>query len=687
MASATLGESDHLSMSPFWTSRWRLFLASFLALYFELLVIRYISAELVVFGVLKNLPLIASFFGIGIGMLRAGEMPLIRRSFPLVAAALFLLARFGHYLPTPSLGWEYGLSSGDQSRIFLVFIFLAFVTGVLWLIVMFFAVLGGFVGEHMSQIASLPAYSINLAGSLTGILAFTCLSFLRTPPAVWLTLGFLLVLPFLWSRWIEIAVLAAVVAVALIPQPNTYWSPYHRIDVRPIFAAGDSSPSAYELSYNHAWYQTMVDLSPDFVRHYPLAEPNRSVSDYYDLPYRFVSNPHNVLVVGAGTGNDVAAALRRGATHIDAVEIDPVILDMGRRFHPEHPYASNRVTVHVEDARAFLSHTKQKYDLIVFGFLDSSTLLTSFSSLRLDNYVYTRESFMAARDRLTPDGTLVLAFAVARGFVTERLFGTLTSAFGAEPRAFQTPTHVGGMLYVEGMGRSTQVTGVRETTAELHDHSRGAIIATDYWPFLYLERRAVPMPLVTVVLAFVVSAWTWQRRTILQEVNLHSLEFLLLGAGFLLLETKAITQLSLLYGSTWVVNASVISAFLVMAFVSNLLVARLKFNIKWCYPGLILLLALGTATPYSWFTAAPLATKLVAVTLWAALPVVFSGIIFSSALQQVPSATNALGINILGAILGGVLENTVLLGGTVLVGVLAILLYAGAWASQRIRSH
>jgi hypothetical protein len=673
-------------MFLFRTPRWQLFLASFLALYFELLVIRYVSAELIVFALLKNLPLIASFFGLGIGMLRAGKMPLVRRSFPFVTAALFLLARFGHHLPIPSLGWEYRLSSGDRSRILLVFIFLAFVTGVLWLIVMFFSVLGSFVGEHMSQTAPLTAYSINLAGSLTGILAFTCLSFLRTPPAVWMTLGFLLLLPFLWRRWLEIAVLAAVVAVALTPQPNTYWSPYHRIDVRPVFAAGDSRPSAYELAYNHAWYQTMVDLSPDFIRRHPLAEPNHSVSDYYDLPYRFVVNPRNVLVVGAGTGNDVAAALRHGAAHVDAIEIDPVILDMGRRFHPERPYASNRITEHVEDARTFLSHSKQKYDLIVFGFLDSSTLLTSYSSLRLDNYVYTRESFIAARERLTPDGTLILAFAVGRGFVTERLFATLTSAFGTEPRAFQTQTQVGGMLYVEGAGRSAQVTGVRETTTELHDNSHNVIITTDYWPFLYLEHRAIPIPLVIVILAFVISAWIWQRLTISQEINLRSAEFFLLGAGFLLLETKAITQLSLLYGSTWVVNASVISAFLVMAFVSNLLVAYLRFNIKWCYMGLLLLLGLGTVIPYSWFAAAPFTAKLIAVTLWAALPVVFSGIIFSSALQQVPSATNALGMNILGAILGGVLENTVLLGGTVLVGGVAILLYGGAWTSVRIRT-
>jgi hypothetical protein len=67
------------------------------------------------------------------------------------------------------------------------------------------------------------------------------------------------------------------------------------------------------------------------------------------------------------------------------VELDPVILWLGRQFHPEGPYQSSKVTAHVDDAGAFLKKT----DLIVFAFLDSTALLSEFSSLRLDNCVYT----------------------------------------------------------------------------------------------------------------------------------------------------------------------------------------------------------------------------------------------------------------------------------------------------------
>ena len=120
---------------------------------------------------------------------------------------------------------------------------------------------------------------------------------------------------------------------------------------------------------------------------YPDQEPNRSALPSYDFPYQLVSRPERVLVVGAGTGNDVAAALRHGASHVDAVEIDPYLVALGRKYHPERPYTSEKVTVTVNDARAYFKTAQHKYDLIVFGYLDSHTLLSSLSTLRLDDYV------------------------------------------------------------------------------------------------------------------------------------------------------------------------------------------------------------------------------------------------------------------------------------------------------------
>src|SRR6202050_2313249 len=92
-----------------------LFLASLVTLYFELLIIRYVGSEVRVFTNLKNLPLVASFFGIGLGMLMGSPRMRFRAVFPTAAALLFLLTRFAAplHLSFPDVSWNYGLVSPD----------------------------------------------------------------------------------------------------------------------------------------------------------------------------------------------------------------------------------------------------------------------------------------------------------------------------------------------------------------------------------------------------------------------------------------------------------------------------------------------------------------------------------------------------------------------------------------------
>jgi hypothetical protein len=304
--------------------------------------------------------------------------------------------------------------------------------------------------------------------------------------------------------------------------------------------------------------------------------------------------------------------------------------------------------------------------------------------LRLDNYVYTRQSFEAARKLLKPDGTLVLAFAVTRGYVANRLFVTLSDAFGVEPRAFTTETNVYGMVYVEGAGRSQPVSAdAPEVTAELDASSRDAAVATDDWPFLYLEDKRVPAPLAIALLMFVGSLWLWQSGKVQQQLPADSGQFFLLGVGFLLLETRAVTQLSLLFGSTWLVVAVVVSVFLFMALAANAFVMRFPVNTRLCYGAVLFLIVLGMAMPYSRLSGLSISVKICAAALGAALPVFFSGAIFSSALKRSSMPSAALGINLLGAVIGGVLENGVMIGGIAVIGGLALLAYAGGWVCSR----
>src|SRR6266852_1324307 len=179
-----------------------LFLASFLALYFELVVIRYLSTEIRVFAYLKNLALVASFFGIGLGMILGKSPKTMKRFFPLLALSLFLLIAFASplkltHLPVPGGQYEmFGKPPQAPSGLwgillvpFMVWIFFAVVAGVLNLVVMFFLAIGGLIGERLALVEPLRGYGINLAGSLAGILAFTALSFSATPPVVWILVG------------------------------------------------------------------------------------------------------------------------------------------------------------------------------------------------------------------------------------------------------------------------------------------------------------------------------------------------------------------------------------------------------------------------------------------------------------------------------------------------------------------
>ena len=151
-----------------------------------------------------------------------------------------------------------------------------------------------------------------------------------------------------------------------------------------------------------------------------------------------------------------------------------------------------------------------------------------------------------------------------------------------------------------------------------------------------------------------------------------------LGAGFMLLETKGVTELSLLFGSTWVVNAVVIAAFLLMGLLANALISFQAVSRKLAYIILFCLLAAGMILPYTILSGLSGAEKILAAAVMVGLPVFFSGLVFSRSFKDVSQPAHALGVNLLGAVVGGALENLVMIGGTPILGVLAIALYGAS---------
>jgi SAM-dependent methyltransferase len=455
----------------------------------------------------------------------------------------------------------------------------------------------------------------------------------------------------------------------------------------------------FQVSVNEDSHQQAFDLGGEAAAKGELATRRR----IYDEPYRYGPN-RRVLILGAGTGNDVAAALRAGARHIDAVEIDPVILKLGR-LHPERPYDDPRVTVWNREARAFLRHSREPYDKIVLGYVDSHSLFSAMSSVRLDNFVYTAESFREMRSHLAPDGVLAVTFTVHEQWIADRLAALFTQTFGVPPRVYQgAKSSSSGTVFLGGspvggnVGLSSGFIPAPASGAEgTWTYSPGVegylspaafartdLVPTDDWPYLYLRSRAIPVNyFVCMAALFLLSGIAIRRSSGLGSVRWP---FFFLGAAFLLVETKAMTELAIFLGSTWTVNFFVIATVLALIGLGTILVlAERAPSLTTTFLLLVLTIGGTYAAPVHRLLAwdSPL-RGLVAVMLLC-LPLFFAAIIFARALAGEPRASAALGSNLLGALAGGMLEYASMALGFHALYLFALGLYLLAWVTLRRR--
>jgi hypothetical protein len=213
-----------------------------------------------------------------------------------------------------------------------------------------------------------------------------------------------------------------------------------------------------------------------------------------------------------------------------------------------------------------------------------------------------------------------------------------------------------------------------------------ADIPTDDWPQLYLETRGLlgtQLLLVAVLVALSLAG----TRALAPFAGRPDAHFALLGAGFLLVETKGIADLGLLFGGTWWTVTTVIAAVLVMALLSVLLVARVRPASRTpFYLGLVVALAAAYLVRPASLLHLPLpAAQLLGAALVAA-PVFFSGVVFAISLARTDDVARALGSNLVGAVLGGFLEYASLAWGVRSLSLIAIGLYllsAAALAGRR----
>jgi len=689
----------------------RLALVSMLSLFLEMLMIRWVSSEISIFAYFKNFVLVACFLGFGLGCMLCR-----RRIHVNVTLAPLLLLTILFKAPSPQMhtmiaGLPTLLAAGTQMHIWNVshtpanwggiFVALLFVVPLFAEIALVFVPCGQLVGWSLERATNgVTAYSINVLASLAGIVGFAGLCFLYQPPAVWMLVAAVLSVSVFWgNRRARVAVAVAMAAcVLLLSLPDggsakTYWSPYQKLSVEPDTRAGEGF---YTIRTNDSWYQKILNLSADFVQRHPEKFKDQPIEwNTYNLPYRFSPAPPSVLVLGAGTGNDVAAALRNGAGDVLAVEIDPLILKLGRELHQEHPYQSPRTHVVIDDARSYIQNSNEKFDLIVFSLLDSHTTASHFANIRIDNYVYTREAMTQARRLLKPDGLMIVKFLVDTPWIAGRLFNLLQDVFGVVPVQFQSDysqSTIDGRFFVVGSPeRLAKITADPVLAAYLQKHSHmpmeSAEITTDDWPFFYQHEPGVPFSVILVSLAVVLTLG-WFIRQAGGQTGKIQMHFFLLGAGFMLLEAQIVSRMALLFGTTWLVNSIVVSGLLCLIVAANLVYQTFpKIPIRLAYAGLMLSLVVLYAVPMEKLFFKSLLVRVVVSTLVLCLPVFFAGIVFVSSFAKARFEGNALGSNLFGSLAGGLLESLSLWLGLKALVIVAAIVYAGsAWALRQVSS-
>lgn len=667
------------------SARWRLLAASALMLFVELALIRWLGANIVHLSYFSNFVLMGSFLGIGLGFLRSAKLDRSARPMPLYSLVV-LLALIGFVSAYPV--------TVNRSDSQLIFFTTATTTGPpIWLTLpaVFLAVAavlagpGEIVGSCFGQLERLEAYRLDLLGSVLGITTFTALSYLGAPPLVWFVIIAVLFITLLGRTAAAVTVTLLIAMVLMFVYPLThnkgdFWSPYYKVSTVKV---GDGYGGiAYGVDVNGVPHQRLTSASTRVK-----SEP------YYLQTYQQISRkPGNVLIVGAGTGTDVSIAIAQGATHVDAVEIDPTLLRFGQQHNPDRVYQDRRVTTHVDDGRAFLEKTDKKFDLIIFALPDSLTLVSGASSLRLESYLFTKQSVQAARSHLSPGGAFSMYNFYRQNWLVDRLAGTLDSVFGHPPCLYADKRVTALAVMTAGLTQSDQTCTTTWTRAA--DTPRPA---SDDKPFLYLRTSSIPslyrVAIALIILASLVciggvlfanaaAGGRGAGRRMGEQLGAmwSYRDLFLLGAAFLLMETKSVTGFALLFGTTWVVNSLVFGGVLLAVLAAVEVTHRVSTPpLKVMYGLLLGGLLLNWLIPAGALLSAPVPLRALAAIAISFLPIFAANIIFAKRFSDTADAPLAFGTNLLGAIVGGSLEYLSLVFGYRALLILAAVLYIGAY--------
>lgn len=661
-------------------------IVSYTILFGELLLIRLVGTEIRIFAYLSNIVLLSIFIGSGIGMFLKKKFPVFF-SLKLIPFTVILIF-FGKYLRisdllspiNESFIW-FGSENLNPVKTWSFTIVGFFLTMLIFILLMLlFVPLGQYLGNLFSKTKNIKiAYSVNIIFSLLGIWSFYALSFLSINP--YLCIAFLsgLLLLILDKKnlkpgFVVFTVTLLISILVFSTQKSVVWSPYQKLQLKTV-PEGENLPEGKILLVNNVGYMGLLDFSSDYQKRTEkyidsLKSKNELPNDFvifnqYDVPFLLHPDAQKVLIIGAGAGNDAAGSLRSGVSEIDAVEIDPQIIKIGKSHHPEKPYDNKKIKIYVNDGRSFLRKTNEKYDMVIMGLADSHTLNSNMTNVQLDNYLYTLESMQEIKNVLKDDGVFYISFEVLKPWIGSRIQKNITLAFNEAPTIFDLPEEPkvygwGGTIFaVKKSGDFGAVLVNNEKLNRLITQRKIQFedtqkILTDNWPYLYLDTPRIPK-IHLILSAILLGGFYFLSKKLGFSKNFNLPAFFL-GVGFLLYEFQNISRTSLLYGNTWVTNVFIISAILILILMANLISLKTKISLKYLYFFLVVSFGMQFAVPLSFLNNFSDLIKYTLVPVFLNSPLLFSGLIFIQLFSSAKEKGSFFASNLIGSAVGGVMS-------------------------------
>jgi SAM-dependent methyltransferase len=643
--------------------RIRLIVLTFLMLFVELALIRWLGGNVLYLSYFSNIVLLGSFLGVGLGFLWASRSSFgLLRFGPLALGALVL---FVHFIPVTltAVGSDlifFGSElkpNGPPRELVLPAIFIV--------VSIVLACIGDGIARTFKELKNLEAYQFDLIGSIVGVVIFTLLAFLGAEPIVWGTVSAVV---FVWAIRPKTLMPLALVGIPLLAmlavlgaesrQDNTLWTSYYKGEYVVMGPQGigmfvNGIPHWFQTDGTDPMYNTMYQQRAD-------AAP-----------------PAEVLVIGAGSGNDVAKALEKGASNVDAVEIDRRLLDVAKQYHPTKPYDDPRVNITIDDGRAFLERSDKKWDLIVLALPDSLTLVQGASSIRLESYLFTKDAADAYRSHLTEDGVFAMYNVYREEWLVDRYAATLDDAFGHTPCVTKIPNTSQAVLTIGAQERDVNCPAAN---AWVKTADTPKPVGDDR-PFPYLRTQSIPMFYLValgLILVFSLAAVRLVGGP-LRGMKAYT-DLFFMGVAFLLLETKNVVQFALLFGTTWLVNALVFGGVLVAVLVAVLVSQRVRIKRPMLlYVFLAISILVSWAIPQNVLLELAFAPRLLVALILAFTPIFLANMVFSQRFRDSVDSTTAFAANLIGAMVGGVLEYTSLILGYRNLMIVALVLYGLAF--------